>query len=54
MQARGHLLLGPPEGLGGLLISQLTSAPRQGVGAYIQFLVNEFGSVQVTAEDENC
>ncbi len=38
----------------GLSITQLTSAPRQGVGAYIQFLINEFATVQVAAEDENC
>ena len=38
----------------GLSIAQLTSAPRQGVGAYIQFLINEFAIVQVVAEDENC
>jgi hypothetical protein len=54
MQARGHLSLGPPEGRVGLSITQLTSAPRQGVGAYIQFLINEFATVQVAAEDENC
>jgi archaellum component FlaG (FlaF/FlaG flagellin family) len=32
----------------------LTSAPRRGVGAHIQFLINNRDKVQVVFEEENC
>lgn len=32
----------------------LTSAPMQGVGAHIQFLINNYNKVRVVFEKENC